>query len=186
MAEYRRTRNHGRPALGARPAAALCLALGACGAPSGSGPGPAVEQALGRFETRDYFLPTMIASGPETVRDVILATPEMEILRAHPEPATPRVLAWLGSRNARGAPESAIPCFLYLETQRDPRAKETLLRWLEAAPEASRDELLSPWWPERFAIDALRACAPGAALPADDYEVYALRRELRRLPGLGP
>ena len=30
--------------------------------------GPRLEEALQRFETREYFLPTMHASGPETVR----------------------------------------------------------------------------------------------------------------------
>jgi hypothetical protein len=121
-----------------------------------SEPISAVRAALDRIDTDEFFLPTAIAGGPETVRDVLLRTSEVRMLIRDAHHAMPEILARMKPGGVKHD-QSRIALLLVIQAAHDHRADAAVLDYLDRLPDASEDVYASPWHPFHYAIVALGA-----------------------------
>lgn len=138
---------------------------------------------LDRLDTEDFFLATYVASGPETVRSVLLASPEFELLRKDREAAAQAMLARLAEATGIRRPETRIAYFVFFEECGKRTGLAATLDWIESLPDDEAEQIRSPWHAWHYALGFLRAVAPPGRIPADSGEAFRQRRRLRTLVG---
>jgi hypothetical protein len=116
-----------------------------------------INKTLDRVDTPSFFGPTAIAGGPETVRSVLLETPELTFLIRHRAEAVPAIRRRLERAGGVKHEETHIAYFLVLEKAREKRALPDLLRYIESLPDRDRERVESPWHPFRYAVEAVIA-----------------------------
>jgi len=130
-----------------------------------------INKTLDRVDTPPFFGPTAIAGGHETVRDVLLETPELKFLIRYQAEAVPAILYRLERAGGVRREETCIAYFLVLEKSREKRAIPDLLRYIDSLSEKDRERVESPWHPFRYAVEALASLT---ALPLPNNSAQAL------------
>jgi len=142
-----------------------------------------VLERLDRLGTKEFWLPTAIASGYNTVWDVLLDSEEVRWLSAHTEDVVPEILQRIRTQNIHN--HTLIAYFAVLAESGDVRAIPALVEYVESLPETERRRNVSwqshPFIYAMLALDKLAGLAlwkPGE-LPSAT-ELFDQRAEILR------
>jgi len=138
----------------------------------------AIETTLDRVVTDEFFTPTLIASGHNVVRKVLLNTAELNYLIQHARDSVPRILRRLQKVDGVKKDQTRIAYFLVLEAAHDRQALQELARYLESLPDAQAGRVGLPWHPFLYATDAAATIAALAQMPPSTAERFRRRREI--------
>jgi hypothetical protein len=112
------------------------------------------NEILDRIDTRRFFLDTYIASGHNTVVQVLMQKEDVSFLLENSGISIPLMIERIEKEEAMEYRQSLIVYFLVFQEAKCAEAIPYLIDYLNRIPENEREAVISPWHPFLYAVKA--------------------------------
>lgn len=112
------------------------------------------NEILDRIDTRRFFLDTYIASGHNTVVQVLMQKEDVSFLLENSGISIPLMIERMEKEEAMEHRQSLIVYFLVFQEAKYAEAIPYLIDYLKRIPENEQEEVMSPWHPFLYAVKA--------------------------------
>jgi hypothetical protein len=120
-----------------------------------------VQNILDKIEDQSFLAPTSIASGYDTVADVIGQTPEIETLLANADASLPLIRERYRQDDASMAEATRLVYFVIFGLARDREMLPDIVARLKQYERLSTATLIWPWHPYLHGVKALESITGG-------------------------
>lgn len=120
-----------------------------------------IVRILDAVEQESFLNPTFIASGHETVADIIGETPEVQALLDHKSSSLPLMRARYRERNAMITDGARLVYFVVFGLAHDREMIRDIISYLKSCRSMSTSTLLWPWHPFLHGMHALEKITGG-------------------------
>ena len=108
---------------------------------------------LEALDSEEFWMPTYIESGWNTVHDVLVESEQIRWLAAHPDVSVPEIIERIHTRLIH--PKVLVAYFVVLEQAGDRRAVNVLSEYVENIEDGAANSVESSWHPFIYAVKAL-------------------------------
>lgn len=112
-----------------------------------------VNEILDMVNRNSFFSDTYIASGHNTVTDVLLGNKDVLFLIEKFDTSIPLMIKWLVRKKATQQP--LIVYFIVFKVVKSIESIPCLVDYINSVPESEREAVLSPWHPFLYAVEAI-------------------------------
>jgi hypothetical protein len=126
-----------------------------------------IIEALEKMEKEDFLSSTYIASGRDTVADILGATVEFHLLLDNKDASLPLLRARYRSNADKMTDSARLSYFVIIGLARDKEMMSELISYLKRNLNIDRTTLLSPWHPFMHGMNALEKITGGAIRSPD-------------------
>lgn len=116
---------------------------------------PDVDSNLNAIERKDFLAPTYIASGYNTVADIVSQMPEVKFLLDHKSSSLPLMRARYRDRGGSMPDAVRLVYFVVFGLLHDKEVIPDIILYLRGCRDLPSGTLLSPWHPFLHGIQAL-------------------------------
>ena len=126
-----------------------------------------IIEALEKMENEDFLSSTYIASGRDTVADILGATAEFHLLLDNKDTSLPLLRARYRSNVDKMTDSARLAYFVVIGLARDKQMTSELISYLKRSLNIDRSTILSPWHPFMHGMHALEKITGGAIRSPD-------------------